>query len=572
MNKFYLPIFFFFPFIVNSQVVKNFPYSENFDTVSVPFLPLDWGTSKLKSSLGDFLTTSSIPNSSPNAILSTDSKIMQWIKLPLISFVDKVPEKLEFFERRSSTHNSGIVFEYSFANDTNFIQIGDTLKFLSANYIKRSIPLPLILQNKDSVNFRLKIVGNGTGSTGTIRFDDFLITVKINIDLGIHSITLSPIKLIIGDSALASVFIKNYAVSRLYDLRLKLFDDSNLDSLFTENEVIKVFNFSRLIGENELMPFEFYISNPKQGFHSMQLQLIINGDEDLSNNILKFNFVVGSLSNSIIINEVMYEPFSNSSEYIELQNISVAEISLLNWKINDMATPSGIKNIYTFTKNIIIQPNSFILISADSTIFNVFPNLRLNNALLIINKELSLGNIEDDVVLRDNTGNLIDSIRYSNSWHRASSTQGRSLEKIISTISGTNSNNWSTSVNKLGGTPAEKNSIITPIINNKVDISISPNPFSPDGDGFEDFTIISYNLNSAITNIRARIFDRRGYLVRSLANNDASTSTGNLIWDGFNDDKQRLRIGAYILLFEALDQKGTTILQSKNVIIVAKSL
>ncbi len=566
-------LIFFFSITIKAQnSITTFPYFENFDTVTVPLIPNGWTTSTLKSVNGDFTTTTSVPYSTPQAIISTDSKIAQWIKSPRFSFIGKIPDKMEFYERRSATYNSGLIVEYSFGDDTTFIQIGDTLKNISANYIKRTIQLPSSLQEKQNISFRLRIVANGTGNTATIRFDDFSITIKKSIDLGLHSFSLTPINIVVGDSISIKIFIKNFGASGNKLFQLKLLNDKNRDSLFSENEIIKTLNYQYQILENDSISVQFGITNLLQGNNFLKLQLIIDGDEDLQNNFLIFNIEVGSKLNSLIINEVMYDPVSTSCEYIELLNTSTSQISLIGWTITDTPTPSGNKNMIRISGSVKIEPNSFLIISADSTIFNIFPMLRNKSSLYIINKELSLSNSSDDIVLRDNIGNLIDSIRYNSNWHRNISPYGRSLEKIVSTTSGTTSNNWSTSVNINGGTPGEKNSIVVSSPSTEEELSVSPNPFSPDGDGFEDFTIISYSIKSSTVNIRARVFDRRGYLIRSLANNNATTSIGTLIWDGFNDEEEKIRIGAYILLFEATDQLGKSVMQSKKVIVVAKPL
>ncbi len=564
-------LIFFFSIKINAQnFITTFPYFENFDTVTAPLIPYGWTTSILKSTTGDFTTTTSVPYSTPQAIISTDSKIAQWIKSPRLSFIGKIPDKIEFYERRSATHNSGLIIEYSVGSDTTYIQIGDTLKNISANYIKRTIQLPSSLQEKQNISFRLRIVGNGTGNTATIRFDDFSITVKKLIDLGLQSFSLTPINIVVSDSISIKIFIKNFGASGNKLFQLKLLNDKNRDSLFSENEIIKTLNYQYQILENDSISVQFGITNLLQGNNFLKLQLIIDGDEDLQNNFLIFNIEVGSKLNSLIINEVMYDPVSTSCEYIELLNTSTSQISFIGWTITDTPTPSGNKNMIRISGSVKIEPNSFLIISADSTIFNIFPMLRNKSSLYIINKELSLSNSGDDIVLRDNIGNLIDSIRYNSNWHRNISPHGRSLEKIVSTTSGTTSNNWSTSVNINGGTPGEKNSIVVSSPSTEEELSVFPNPFSPDGDGFEDFTIISYSIKSSTVNIRARVFDRRGYLIRSLANNDATTSIGTLIWDGFNDEKEKIRIGAYILLFEATDQLGKSVMQSKKVIVVAK--
>jgi hypothetical protein len=95
---------------------------------------------------------------------------------------------------------------------------------------------------------------------------------------------------------------------------------------------------------------------------------------------------------------------------------------------------------------------------------------------------------------------------------------------------------------------------------------------APNGDGFEDFCIIRYNLPTSTSLIRITIFDIKGRSLRTLANAELSGPRGEIVWDGLDDGKQRARIDPYILFLEAIDSQGGTIAAAKAVIVVATKL
>jgi len=64
----------------------------------------------------------------------------------------------------------------------------------------------------------------------------------------------------------------------------------------------------------------------------------------------------------------------------------------------------------------------------------------------------------------------------------------------------------------------------------------------------------------------------KGRLIRTLANSLLSASKGELLWDGRNDDRQRVRIGPYIVLIQATDSRGAASTLLKGVVIVAAKL
>ncbi len=279
-------------------------------------------------------------------------------------------------------------------------------------------------------------------------------------------------------------------------------------------------------------------------------------------------------SGSIVVNEIMYEPLTGFAEYVEIYNLSNDTINLAGWKIFE----SGGKRYSLTSGSFYLKPGEFFLLASDSTIFQLFSYLKENEfsrRIKIVNSsDLSLSNVEDILTINDLFGNLIDSVNYSSKWHNPEieNTKGRSLEKINPSLVSNDSRNWSTSVNKLGGTPLLPNSVFITRLPSQSKIDISPNPFSPDNDGYEDFTIISFELPIQTSSIRVRIFDSIGRLVRTLADNEPISSKGSLIFDGLDDSKQPLRIGIYIVLLEAINQQNGIVEVLKKPIVVAKKL
>ncbi len=87
-------------------------------------------------------------------------------------------------------------------------------------------------------------------------------------------------------------------------------------------------------------------------------------------------------------------------------------------------------------------------------------------------------------------------------------------------------------------------------------LALSPSPFSPDADGFEDVATIRYRLRATSNSIRVRIFDHQGREVRELRRVALAGQTGTLSWDGYDDDGDALRIGLYVVHLEAVDTEG----------------
>jgi hypothetical protein len=181
----------------------------------------------------------------------------------------------------------------------------------------------------------------------------------------------------------------------------------------------------------------------------------------------------------------------------------------------------------------------------------------------------SLNNSGDEIILRDPAGTAVDSIRYDATWGGGS---GVSLERINPCLGSNDDLNWSWCVHPTGSTPGQHNSIFTPVIPHQASLSASPNPFSPDGDGHQEATIISYRLPSAAARMSLRLFDVRGRSVRTLADQQRCPAEGNVIWNGRGDSGEMVNMGIYILLMEALDERRGLVCREKTTVVVGQRL
>jgi hypothetical protein len=271
------------------------------------------------------------------------------------------------------------------------------------------------------------------------------------------------------------------------------------------------------------------------------------------------------------INEIMYEPESDNAEFIELVNASDKTVNIGGWKIDD-----GENYIYRISDRMnFIEPGEFYVIASDSSIFESYPELEGKENLKIMNNnDLGLKNQEDEIILSSIKGELIDSLLYVDQWHNSNilETKNKSLERINFELNSNDPSNWSTCVSPLGGTPGKENSIFVINLPDETKLSIKPNPFSPDNDGFEDHCVINYNLTQKTAQIRIKIFDSKGRLVRTLANNEPSGASGSIIFDGNDNSGNALRIGIYILFLEALNSSSGVVETIKEPFVIARKL
>jgi len=123
---------------------------------------------------------------------------------------------------------------------------------------------------------------------------------------------------------------------------------------------------------------------------------------------------------------------------------------------------------------------------------------------------------------------------------------------------------WLCSVSSDQSTPGRKNSVST-TYSDRIELKIKPNPFSPDGDGFQDETVFGYTLPME-SNLTIKIYDIKGRLIKTLVDDEPKVS-GEIIWDGRDEENEIVRVGIYVVWAEV---SGNSHSQSKVTVVVAK--
>lgn len=295
----------------------------------------------------------------------------------------------------------------------------------------------------------------------------------------------------------------------------------------------------------------------------------------------------------LVINEIMYHPIADNrdglpdqSEYIELYNRMLFAVSLDGIVLHDEPDDHGEVRVMApdETRGKWIPSNGYALIYPEPEPLPVSESrtgimFGLNDfsdsaALRISRQSLGLTNSGRTVVLADSMMREVDRVDYRPEWHNPNlfSTHGISLERISPELDSNDASNWGSSTSVYGGTPGAENTLFQypERADNASEVSLSPNPFSPDGDGHEDRLFIHYEFDDPDYLLRIRIFDRYGRLVRNLADGLPAGYSGSAIWDGLMDDGSRNRIGIYIVLVEAYNSSNGSRKAFREIAVLAR--
>lgn len=277
------------------------------------------------------------------------------------------------------------------------------------------------------------------------------------------------------------------------------------------------------------------------GRYLVQAWLNLSDDANALNDTIWTDAYVSYPVPSLLINEIMYLPSAGNPEWFEVYNAFTDTIDLANWSVADATDVSQLSADSSF----FIPPGEYGIIQTNGS-------SAMANSFILMNS-LNLNNSGDFIGLIDPLGNVMDSLTFAADW---GGREGVSLERIRLTGLTGNAKNWGSSVANSGSTPGEQNSLFLVNIPDELTLNLSPNPFSPDGDGFEDAQVIDFTLPFESGNISAEIFDVMGRRMATLAKNQPVAAIGELVWDGSWDYSQSIRMGIYILKFQADDHQG----------------
>ncbi|MEY3432822.1 MAG: hypothetical protein RL131_758, partial [Bacteroidota bacterium] len=273
----------------------------------------------------------------------------------------------------------------------------------------------------------------------------------------------------------------------------------------------------------------------------------------------------------IILNEILYDPPQTGADFIELVNRSKAIINLKSLyaanriNFNSYSTPMVLSE-----KNRNILPGEHIVISTDTGyIKRQWPNSFIKQ-LHAIKQLPSLPNEAGSIILLNQQGITLEEFHYNDAMHFAllRDTEGVSLERINSTESAMNPNNWhSAAASANYATPTLENSQNQKQRQSEKQFELSSDVISLDNDGYNDILNLRYQFNQTGYLLSASLFNLQGKAIATIFNNELCASSGNFSWKGVDHLGNTIPSGVYILFVEAIHKSNKPIQWKKTIVV-----
>ncbi|MCX7649607.1 MAG: lamin tail domain-containing protein [Flavobacteriales bacterium] len=277
---------------------------------------------------------------------------------------------------------------------------------------------------------------------------------------------------------------------------------------------------------------------------------------------LQFQLPKPPLPGQIVLNEILFNPRGAGSEYTEIFNRSDKYLELRGLKLckadSTTQTLTSIKETAGFS--LILQPGRYLVFTDNgANVQSEYPGSVPRN-FLEISSNIDVSNSGGTVAITDPSFNILDMLSFDESWHYQviKNPDGVSLERINPHQPTQWRSNWnSAAATENYGTPGYQNSQFMNAPADDAAMSLYPDIFSPDNDGYNDVLLISFNLEKGGYIASVLVFDEAGRQVQTLARNLLLPPQATLSWNGQDAQGAKCRVGYYIIWAELFHEDGS---------------
>jgi hypothetical protein len=274
-----------------------------------------------------------------------------------------------------------------------------------------------------------------------------------------------------------------------------------------------------------------------------------------------FALPVKPVQGDLVINEILYDPYEGGSDFIEIYNRSAHAVSLDSCAIADATNGEMNTPDFITKRNLLLMPGSFLALARDGRELPEFYFGTDPNAVWKV-EGMSDFSSDDIVYLLLPDGNICDEVPYNSDFHfpLLNTTDGVSLERVDYYRASNDATNWHSAAESAGfATPGIVNSQAVLNADIATEITVDPEIFSPDNDGYNDVVTFSIQLEKAGFVGNLNIYTSEGRPVRYLMQNMLLGEKARISWDGISDDGTKAPIGIYVIVFEAFNTEGQVV-------------
>ena len=305
--------------------------------------------------------------------------------------------------------------------------------------------------------------------------------------------------------------------------------------------------------------------------YAIQLQQL--SDCWMNQTDLQANFVLPQAPElgDLVINELLVDPLTGGSDWIEVYNTSDKWIDLMDWGLANFDN-GMVDNFLSVSQHFYLAPHEYAVLGSDSSFVKQHYPFAVPSRFVQL--ETPPYAVDSGTVLLYYFDQLMDTVSYSSEWHFSllKSSDGVSLERVRTEGPSNKRDNWHSAAEAIGfASPGMKNSQDMQG-NLSGDFALNSNIISPDNDGRDDMLEFTYTMLEPGMLGTLILYDDEGREVKKIFSNELLGISGSVTWDGITEEHDKASIGTYIAVFSAFALNGQSSVNKRKAFVVAGKL
>lgn len=265
---------------------------------------------------------------------------------------------------------------------------------------------------------------------------------------------------------------------------------------------------------------------------------------------------------SIFINEVLFDPFEDGYDYLEIYNAGKTIIDLKNISVAAINDIGAIYSVSSFIEQRLLMPGQYLALTENTADIRKRYKNHNKKELYLLADMPTMSNDKGKIKLMSRLGKAIDSLYYLDDYHSPviNNKDGIALEKTQPEAPSNNKQYWTSAASSAGyGTPGLPNSQINTLVTDtKKYFLLLTEIITPNNDGDVDLLKIKCQLPEPGYWITARIFNEKGFHITAPFSNYSVSADALIQWDG-NCNGSVIPAGNYVIKIEAFRENGATL-------------
>ena len=263
----------------------------------------------------------------------------------------------------------------------------------------------------------------------------------------------------------------------------------------------------------------------------------------------------------IVINEILFNPFSFCAGFLELYNRSNKVVDAGSLILATIDTMTNSIKAFTLVADTgtLLMPESYLLISKNVDNLRKYYSIKSSGNLIDQTDFLTFDDKHGIVAIMKKDMSVIDKFEYNSKMHNLliNNSEGVSLERLSTNTITNNLMNWQSAAQTAGNaTPGYKNSQSSTVIESGSPITISPEVFSPNSDTRDDFVNIIINQEYKQYTASIKIYNPSGVCIKNLALKQYLGTSNQFVWNGTADNNSIAMSGIYVIHIMLFSEKG----------------